>query len=50
MQGKARHAGRSMPPKVEYSLSERGRKLEPVILALKVWGEANVDGIGDATD
>lgn len=35
-----------VPPKVEYSLSERGRSLEPVILALKAWGEANVEGIG----
>jgi len=31
-----------VPPRVEYSLSERGRSLEPVILALKAWGEANV--------
>jgi DNA-binding HxlR family transcriptional regulator len=30
-----------VPPKVEYSLSDRGRSLEPVILALKAWGEAN---------
>ncbi len=30
-----------VPPKVEYSLSARGRSLEPVILALKAWGEAN---------
>ncbi|GLK65252.1 MULTISPECIES: winged helix-turn-helix transcriptional regulator [Alphaproteobacteria] len=31
-----------VPPKVEYCLSEHGRSLEPVILALKAWGEANV--------
>lgn len=31
-----------MPPKVEYSLTPRGRSLEPVITALKVWGDANV--------
>lgn len=31
-----------VPPKVEYSLSERGRSLEPVINALKAWGEANL--------
>ena len=37
-----------VPPKVEYSLSERGRSLEPVILALKAWGEANVEGAGDS--
>ena len=28
-----------IPPKVEYSLSERGRSLEPVIMALKNWGD-----------
>lgn len=32
-----------VPPKVEYSLSDRGRSLEPVISALKAWGDANVD-------
>jgi len=32
-----------VPPKVEYSLSARGRSIEPVIVALKAWGEANVD-------
>jgi len=31
-----------VPPKVEYSLTPRGRTLEPVIMALKTWGEANV--------
>jgi DNA-binding HxlR family transcriptional regulator len=31
-----------VPPKVEYSLSARGRSLEPVIMALRAWGEANV--------
>ncbi len=31
-----------VPPKVEYSLTARGRSLEPVIQALKDWGEANV--------
>ncbi|MBD8876017.1 winged helix-turn-helix transcriptional regulator [Roseibium polysiphoniae] len=30
-----------IPPKVEYSLTERGRSLEPVIMALKHWGDAN---------
>jgi DNA-binding HxlR family transcriptional regulator len=32
-----------VPPKVEYSLSARGRSLEPVIMALKAWGDAHVD-------
>lgn len=31
-----------VPPRVEYSLSLRGRSLEPVILALKSWGEINM--------
>jgi DNA-binding HxlR family transcriptional regulator len=30
-----------VPPKVEYSLTEQGRLLEPVLLALGVWGEAH---------
>lgn len=37
-----------VPPKVEYTLSERGRSLEAVILALKAWGEANVEDAGDS--
>ncbi|OYX73535.1 MAG: transcriptional regulator [Rhizobiales bacterium 32-66-11] len=32
-----------VPPKVEYCLSARGRSLEPVIMALKAWGDANLD-------
>lgn len=32
-----------VPPKVEYSLSPLGRSLEPVLLALKKWGDANID-------
>lgn len=27
-----------VPPKVEYSLTEFGRTLEPIILAMKTWG------------
>lgn len=27
-----------VPPKVEYSLTETGRSLEPIILSLKEWG------------
>ncbi|GAB5374371.1 MAG: helix-turn-helix domain-containing protein [Acuticoccus sp.] len=30
-----------VPPKVEYALTERGQTLEPVLLALKVWGDAH---------
>jgi len=32
-----------VPPKVEYSLTSRGRSLEPVIAALKSWADAHVD-------
>jgi DNA-binding HxlR family transcriptional regulator len=31
-----------VPPKVEYSLSPLGRSLEPVLLSLKTWGDANI--------
>jgi len=31
-----------VPPKVEYSLSERGRTLEPILHALKDWGQAHL--------
>lgn len=31
-----------VPPKVEYSLSQLGRSMEPVLLALKYWGDANI--------
>ncbi|MDB5360445.1 MAG: hxlR-like helix-turn-helix family protein [Rhodospirillales bacterium] len=32
-----------VPPKVEYSLSPLGRSLESILVALKAWGEANID-------
>ena len=31
-----------VPPHVEYSLSEKGRTLEPILLALRDWGERHV--------
>lgn len=31
-----------VPPRVEYSLSERGRSLQPVITALKTWGDEHL--------
>jgi DNA-binding HxlR family transcriptional regulator len=31
-----------VPPKVEYSLSPLGRSLEPVLGALRIWGDANI--------
>ncbi len=35
-----------VPPKVEYSLSPLGRSMEPVLLALKAWGDANISLYG----
>lgn len=31
-----------VPPHVEYSLSEKGKTLKPVLLALRDWGESYV--------
>jgi DNA-binding HxlR family transcriptional regulator len=31
-----------VPPKVEYSLSPLGRSMEPILLALKSWGDQNI--------
>lgn len=31
-----------VPPKVEYSLSPLGRSMEPILQALKIWGDANL--------
>ncbi|AUH66829.1 hypothetical protein CX676_21265 (plasmid) [Paracoccus zhejiangensis] len=31
-----------VPPKVEYSLSDLGRTMEPILLALKEWGDAYI--------
>ncbi|MBR0659134.1 winged helix-turn-helix transcriptional regulator [Neoroseomonas oryzicola] len=37
----ARKVFAEVPPRVEYSLTDRGRSLRPVIMALKAWGDAN---------
>jgi DNA-binding HxlR family transcriptional regulator len=31
-----------VPPKVEYSLSDLGRTMEPILRALKTWGDTNI--------
>ncbi|MEI2460531.1 HxlR family transcriptional regulator [Bacillus subtilis] len=40
-----REVYKQVPPKVEYSLTEFGRTLEPVILHMKDWGEKYKDWI-----
>ncbi|WP_374380998.1 winged helix-turn-helix transcriptional regulator [Dongia sp.] len=34
-----------VPPRVDYSLTPRGRSLQPVIAALKLWGDTYVLGV-----
>ncbi|AEB26236.1 MULTISPECIES: winged helix-turn-helix transcriptional regulator [Bacillus amyloliquefaciens group] len=36
-----REVYQQVPPKVEYSLTEFGRSLEPIVLQMKEWGDAN---------
>ena len=31
-----------VPPKVEYSLTEKGESLRPILMALKDWGETHI--------
>lgn len=38
-----------VPPKVEYSLTEFGRTLEPIILHMKDWGEKYKDRVHSET-
>ncbi|QIW78843.1 winged helix-turn-helix transcriptional regulator [Bacillus tequilensis] len=40
-----REVYKQVPPKVEYSLTEFGKTLEPVILHMKDWGEKYKDRI-----
>jgi len=35
-----------VPPRVEYSLTEKGRTLAPLLIELKKWGEAHALPIG----
>ena len=37
-----------VPPKVEYSLSELGISMAPVLSALKLWGDFNIARFGKA--
>lgn len=36
-----------VPPKVEYSLTARGRELTPILMALKAWGDSHIDLFGN---
>lgn len=38
-----REAFATVPPTVEYSLTEIGKDLEPIILSLYEWGQNNID-------
>ncbi|MDY0944203.1 helix-turn-helix domain-containing protein [Priestia megaterium] len=38
---------KEIPPKVEYSLTEFGRSLEPIILLMKDWGEKHKSRINN---
>jgi len=40
-----REVYREIPPKVEYSLSEMGQSLEPVLRALRQWGADHVNAV-----
>lgn len=42
-----REVYKEIPPKVEYSLTEFGRSLEPIILLMKDWGEKHKNRIND---
>jgi DNA-binding HxlR family transcriptional regulator len=37
-----RHVYAEVPPKVEYSLTEKGESLRPILLAMKDWGIQNI--------
>ena len=36
----SRHVFAEVPPRVEYEVTEFGRSLEPVLLAMQEWGRA----------
>ncbi|RYM06728.1 transcriptional regulator [Sporolactobacillus sp. THM7-7] len=44
-----REVYRVIPPKVEYSLTEFGRTLEPIIRQMKTWGEKYAEQVRERT-
>ena len=38
-----REAFNEIPPKVEYSLTEKGKKLQPILKLMEEWGTNNTD-------
>ncbi|MBL9063404.1 helix-turn-helix domain-containing protein [Tabrizicola sp.] len=38
-----------VPPRVDYALSPLGRSMEPILQALKLWGDANLGLYGKPT-
>lgn len=42
-----REVYKQVPPKVEYSLTEFGKTLEPIILSMKAWGETYKNKLND---
>ena len=43
-----RHVYAEVPPKVEYSLTDEGRSLQPLILAMHQWGSDRIERMSQA--
>ena len=39
-----------IPPKVEYSLTDYGQKLEPLLISLRSWGEEHIQNKEEQLD